>query len=197
MAAAPPVSTPAPAPAPDPQAQGAPRPLPLGYTLHPGYPPVPQYLHLRAASGLTPKTPAQAAPVATGSWYGCFIKFTPPPPSPSYAEEATAGTEEGQGGEEEEEIVGMGRIIGDGGWYFLIADIAVLPAHQRKGLGEAVLQHLLAYLKANTSSEGGGVYVTLFADEAGRKLYLRNGFADPMPTHLGMMMPAGWEQRLP
>jgi GNAT superfamily N-acetyltransferase len=124
--------------------------------------------------------------VATGSWYGCFIKFTPP--------NDTAGTEE-EGGEEE--IVGMGRIIGDGGWYFLIADIAVLPAHQRKGLGEAVLKHLLAYLKANTPSEGGGVYVSLFADEAGRKLYLRNGFADPMPTHLGMMMPKGWEERLP
>jgi len=33
----------------------------------------------------------------------------------------------------------MGRVIGDGGWYFHIVDMAVLPEHQRRGLGDAVL----------------------------------------------------------
>ncbi|KAK4133504.1 hypothetical protein BT67DRAFT_463006 [Trichocladium antarcticum] len=198
MAAAAPVSTPAPAPAPSParaplQAPAA-RPLPPGYTLHPGYPPVAAYLHLRAASGLAPKTPAQAAPVAAGSWYGCYVTFTPPNSDSDSDSNPSNGPErETEAGAAE--IVAMGRIIGDGAWYFLIADMAVLPGHQRRGLGAAVLCRLLRHLRANAPCEGGGVYVTLFADEAGRALYRRCGFADPMPLHLGMMMPVGWEER--
>ena len=34
--------------------------------------------------------------------------------------------------------VGMGRILGDGGWYFHVVDMAVLPEHQRRGLGDVV-----------------------------------------------------------
>ncbi|KAJ4298401.1 hypothetical protein N0V88_003431 [Collariella sp. IMI 366227] len=151
--------------------------LPKGYTLHPGYPPIPDYLHLRAASGLTPKTPAQAAPVAKGSWHGCYIRFTPP--------ESTSDSDA------ESTIVGMGRIIGDGGWYFHIADMAVLPDHQRKGLGEAVLKHLLGYIKENAPKEGKGAYVTLFADGPGRKLYAKNGFVEAAPKQMGMAMPMG------
>jgi GNAT superfamily N-acetyltransferase len=90
----------------------------------------------------------------------------------------------------------MGRIIGDGGWYFHIADMAVLPAHQRKGLGDAVLKHLMAYIKAHAPQDGTGAYVTLFADAPGRRLYQRNGFVDTMPSgQMGMMMPMGWEGR--
>jgi ribosomal protein S18 acetylase RimI-like enzyme len=33
----------------------------------------------------------------------------------------------------------MGRTIGDGGWYLHIADIATDPAHQRRGIGRAVV----------------------------------------------------------
>ncbi|KAK4149393.1 acyl-CoA N-acyltransferase [Chaetomidium leptoderma] len=166
-----------------------PAPLPKGYTLRPGYPPIPDYLHLRAASGLSPKTPAQAAPVARNSWYGCHITFsnhdnnnnnnTTPIPT-------------------EEEIVAMGRIIGDGGWYFHVADMAVLPAHQRRGLGKAVLAHLLGYIKANApQGDGAGAYVTLFADGPGRTLYARNGFVETVPSgQLGMMLPMGWEGTL-
>lgn len=67
--------------------------LPGGYILLEGYPSVPDYLGLRSISGLSPKTPSQAAAVATGSWYGCYITFKDDP-----------------------RPVGMGRIIGDGGW---------------------------------------------------------------------------------
>ena len=43
--------------------------------------------------------------------------------------------------------VGMGRIIGDGGWYFYIADMAVLPDHQLKGLEDVILKTLLARIR--------------------------------------------------
>lgn len=166
--------------------------LPKGYVLHPGYPPVPDYLNLRAASGLTPKTAAQAAPVPSGSWYGCYIAFTPSQTQPATGNDTTPTVVA------EPTIVAMGRIIGDGGWYFHVADMAVLPAHQRRGLGDAILKHLLGHIKAN-APEGmdgkGGPYVTLFADVPGRKLYGRNGFVETTPGQLGMMLPMGWERR--
>ncbi|KAH8881744.1 putative GNAT family N-acetyltransferase [Thozetella sp. PMI_491] len=144
--------------------------LPSGYKIEPGFPPVATYRHLREASGLSPVTEAQAKPIAAGSWYGCYVTFTD-----------DAG---------ETSIAAMGRILGDGGWYFTIADMAVLPEHQRKGLGDAVLKHLLAFIKANAPE--GDPYVNLLADPPGRKLYEKNGFVDTMPRSLGMRTPKGW-----
>ena len=80
----------------------------------------------------------------------------------------------------------MGRIIGDGGWYFHIADMAVLPEHQRKGLGDVILKTLLAKIRAEAPE--GKPYVNLFADKPGLKLYARNGFVDGAPKETGMVM---------
>lgn len=38
--------------------------------------------------------------------------------------------------------IGMGRIIGDGGCFFQIVDICVLPEHQGHGLGRRIMQAL-------------------------------------------------------
>jgi GNAT superfamily N-acetyltransferase len=141
--------------------------LPSGYTLHSGYPSVPEYVHLRSAAGLSTKTPSQAAAVPTGSWYGCHITF-----------QATNG---------ETQLAGMGRVIGDGGWYFHIADMAVHPEHQRKGLGDVILKSLVRRINQEAPSDGKP-YISLFADEAGRRLYYKNGFKDPAPGELGMVL---------
>lgn len=141
--------------------------LPPGYTLHSGYPSVPEYVHLRSTAGLSTKTPSEAAAVPTGSWYGCYITF-----------EATNG---------EAQLAGMGRVIGDGGWYFHIADMAVHPEHQRKGLGDVILKALLRRINQEAPSDGKP-YISLFADEAGRRLYYKNGFKDAAPGELGMVL---------
>ncbi|RWA04267.1 hypothetical protein EKO27_g10835 [Xylaria grammica] len=137
------------------------KPLPAGYVLVEGYPSVDDYLKLRAAS-LTPKTPEQASAAIKGSWYGVYI-----------AEEATPT-----------KAVAMGRVVGDGGWYFLIADMVTAPEHQRKGLADVVLKTLLARIKSLAAK--GKAYVTLGADPPGRKLYLKNGFTETMPKVMGM-----------
>ncbi|KAH6630118.1 hypothetical protein B0J18DRAFT_420254, partial [Chaetomium sp. MPI-SDFR-AT-0129] len=95
--------------------------------------------------------------------------------------------------------VAMGRVIGDGGWYFLIADMAVLPEHQRKGLGDAVLKQLLEHIRTHAPRDedenGAWPYVTLFADGPGRKLYKKNGFVESLPIgQMGMSLPQGWEK---
>lgn len=77
----------------------------------------------------------------------------------------------------------MGRIVGDGGWYFLIADMATLPGHQGKGLGGSLLDSLLADIRDRAPE---GAYITLTADPPGRKLYASRGFVDVAPNRTGM-----------
>ena len=134
--------------------------LPEGYRLLDGPPPVDEYLALRRDSGLTPPTRAQAVAALPGSWYACHVVHEP------------SGL-----------AAGMGRILADGGWYFHIVDMAVLPAHQRRGLGDAILTVLLDRIRRKAPP---GAYVNLLADPPGRRLYARHGFTETAPHSIGM-----------
>ncbi|MBA4609606.1 GNAT family N-acetyltransferase [Aeromicrobium sp. Marseille-Q0843] len=123
------------------------------------------YLHLRRASGLSPKSPEQARPALAGGWAACHVRHVP------------SGR-----------TVAMGRVIGDGGWYFHVVDMAVLPEHQRRGLGDRVLTHLLEVIRRDAPP---GAYVSLMADPPGRRLYERHGFVDSAPHSVGMVLRAG------
>jgi len=79
----------------------------------------------------------------------------------------------------------MGRVIGDGGWYFHIVDMAVLPEHQRRGLGRAVLDYLLEQIRRRAPR---GAYVSLLADPPGRHLYTRSGFVESAPESVAMVL---------
>lgn len=133
-----------------------------GYRLVLGPPPVPDYLQLRRESGLTPKTERQATVGLPGSWAACHV-----------VEDATG------------EVVGMGRVLGDGGWYFHVVDMAVLPGHQRRGLGDAILSTLLDRIRDDAPP---GAWVNLLADPPGRRLYERHGFVETAPGSVGMAL---------
>ena len=45
-------------------------------------------------------------------------------------------------------VVGMGRIIGDGGLHYYLTDVAVDPAHQRRGIGSRIVQSLTRFVEA-------------------------------------------------
>ncbi|WP_425580442.1 GNAT family N-acetyltransferase [Streptomyces thermocarboxydovorans] len=79
--------------------------------------------------------------------------------------------------------VGMGRIIGDGGCFFQIVDICVLPEHQGKGLGRAVLQALTDELERRAPARS---YISLIADGDARHLYREFDFTDRAPDSIGM-----------
>jgi ribosomal protein S18 acetylase RimI-like enzyme len=136
--------------------------LPEGYGLVEAAPGVDEYLGLRARAGLSPKTREQAVAALPGSWAACHV-----------VHEASGQT------------VGMGRVLGDGGWYFHVVDMAVLPDHQRRGLGDAILRSLLDRIRADAP---GGAYVNLLADPPGRRLYARHGFAETAPHSVGMAL---------
>jgi ribosomal protein S18 acetylase RimI-like enzyme len=40
-------------------------------------------------------------------------------------------------------VVGLGRVLGDGALHFYLANIMVAPAHQRHGIGSAMVRALL------------------------------------------------------
>jgi ribosomal protein S18 acetylase RimI-like enzyme len=134
--------------------------VPPGYRLVDGPPTVPGYLDLRARSGLSPRRSDQAEAAVRGSWAAVQVVH-----------------------EESGAAVGMGRVLGDGGWYFHIVDMAVLPEHQRRGLGDAILTALLDRIRRDAPA---GAYVNLLADPPGRRLYERHGFRATAPGSIGM-----------
>ena len=49
-----------------------------------------------------------------------------------------------------DELVGIGRLVGDGAMYWYLQEIIVLPKYQRKGIGTMIVNHLVDYAKANS-----------------------------------------------
>lgn len=72
-----------------------------------------------------------------------------------------------------EEIVGMGRIVGDGKIYFYIQDIAVSPEHQGKGIGSMVMGEIMEFLKQNAPDKA---FIGLFASQGKELFYKKFGF---------------------
>ncbi|PZE88487.1 GNAT family N-acetyltransferase [Curtobacterium sp. MCBD17_008] len=133
------------------------------YTLLPTAPPLEDYLRLRRDSGLTPVTAEQGAPAIDGAWSACHVV------------------------DENGRPVAMGRVIGDGGWYFHVVDIATDPGHQRRGLGRTVVEWLVADVRERAPE---GAYVSLIGDPPGQRLYRSLGFEDVAPS-LGMAVVLG------
>ena len=48
------------------------------------------------------------------------------------------------------ELVGMGRLVGDGAMYWYLQEIIVLPQFQRKGIGTMIVDHLVYYARVNS-----------------------------------------------
>lgn len=84
---------------------------------------------------------------------------------------------------EGQELVAMGRIIGDGGCHLQVVDIAVVPQRQGQGLGREVMQRLCGWLEQNAPPSA---YVSLLADGEAHRLYARYGFQLTAPASVGM-----------
>ena len=128
------------------------------YELIAGTPAVGDYRRLRRVSGLSEKTQAAAEAGLPNTWFAVTIRH------------------EGQ-------VIGMGRVIGDGGTAFQIVDIAVEPAHQGKGLGKRIMAALVEHIHANAPTSA---YISLIADGDARHLYAKFGFEPVMPASIGM-----------
>ena len=43
------------------------------------------------------------------------------------------------------ELIGIGRLVGDGAMYWYLQEIIVLPEYQKKGVGTQIVNHLIGY----------------------------------------------------
>ncbi|MCM3131223.1 GNAT family N-acetyltransferase [Paenibacillus polysaccharolyticus] len=77
--------------------------------------------------------------------------------------------------EVEEQIIGYGRIVGDGGFTFYIQDIIVLPSYQRLGLGHTIMTELMEYI---TSTYPPGSSVGLMSAKDKEDFYKKFGFVE-------------------
>lgn len=67
----------------------------------------------------------------------------------------------------------MARVIGDGGLFYQIVDVAVHPAHQGHGLGFRMMQEIDEWLVSNVRESGR---VALVADGKAQRLYEKFAF---------------------
>ena len=71
------------------------------------------------------------------------------------------------------EVVGIGRVIGDGRIAFFIKDLVVVPAYQGKGVGLTMLDALIARIRSHCCR---GAYVGLMATPGKEPFYEAAGF---------------------
>ncbi|MCL2050629.1 MAG: GNAT family N-acetyltransferase [Lachnospiraceae bacterium] len=74
-----------------------------------------------------------------------------------------------------DEIIGIGRLIGDAAIYWCLVDIWVLPEYQGKGIGRKIVNWLIQYVKDN-SIKGTSVSVFLMSAHGKEGFYEKLGF---------------------
>ncbi len=85
-----------------------------------------------------------------------------------------------------DETVGMGRVVGDDGSVYHVCDMAVHPDHQGHGVGTAVMEAILGFVREDAPPRA---YVTLLADVDG--FYEQFGFEETRPASKGMFLRTG------
>lgn len=82
-----------------------------------------------------------------------------------------------------DEVVGMGRLVGDGVMYWYLQEIIVLPEYQGKGIGTSIVKYLLKYIEEHTDDENF-TCVGLTAAEGKMSFYERFGFKNSRGMNL-------------
>lgn len=84
---------------------------------------------------------------------------------------------------DQNKIVGMGRVIGDGAIYFYIQDLIVHPDYQGKGIGNLMMIEIEAYLKNNSHNNS---FIGLMAAKGANEFYHKFGYSERSPDKPGM-----------
>lgn len=71
------------------------------------------------------------------------------------------------------QVAGIGRVVGDGRIAFFIKDLVVLPQYQGAGVGSALLEALLSRIQANCCVDA---YVGLMSTPGKEPFYEAHGF---------------------
>lgn len=87
--------------------------------------------------------------------------------------------------EQGNEIVGMGRIVGDGVLYFYVQDIIVKTEYRGYGYSRLILDEIMMFLKRKAKK---GSFIGLFAEKDVEGLYEKYGFIKRPNANVGAGM---------
>ena len=130
------------------------------FSIEVAVPDVETYLRLRDKAGMRPRTISGATKGLGSELYSVLLRHN-----------------------ESDQIVGMGRVVGDGGTVFHICDMAVEQEWQGQGGGSMIMDSLMDYI---TGEASGYSYINLMADVDG--FYERWGFKPTSPNSRGMYL---------
>lgn len=115
-----------------------------------------EFCEMRVKAGLSPKSLKAVTIALPNSLYGISIRNG-------------------------DELIAMGRVVGDGACNFEVVDVAVDPSYQGRGLGRKVMECIDRYL---SSVALDGSYVSMIADEPA--FYEKLGYKLVSPSSEGM-----------
>ncbi|KKA46369.1 GNAT family N-acetyltransferase [Salinivibrio sp. KP-1] len=115
-----------------------------------------EFCDMRVKAGLSPKSLKAATIALPNSLYGISIRNG-------------------------DDLIAMGRVVGDGACNFEVVDVAVDPAYQGRGLGRKIMEYIDSYL---SSVALDGSYVSMIADEP--VFYKKLGYKLVSPSSEGM-----------
>lgn len=74
-----------------------------------------------------------------------------------------------------DQLIGMGRMVGDGAMYWYLQEIIVLPEYQKQGVGTKIVNHLVDYAVSHSTT---GKFTTIGGVSAKGKeeFYRKLGF---------------------
>jgi len=82
-------------------------------------------------------------------------------------------------------IIGMGRVLGDGVIYFHIQDVIVHPGYQRTGVGKLIMKELMKYIEVKSVSN---TMVGLMCSKGREPFYKSFGFIERPNERFGAGM---------
>jgi GNAT superfamily N-acetyltransferase len=88
-------------------------------------------------------------------------------------------------------IVGMARIVGDGGLVYYVQDVVVRPEYQGQGIGTAMMDKIMSYIQAHASENS---VIGLMAAKGRENFYQQYGFVQRPNDRLGCGMTIFWSR---
>lgn len=81
-----------------------------------------------------------------------------------------------------DELLGIARCISDDGYLYLLCDVMINPNAQGMGVGRALLNHFIEYLKNKIDNKYAKIYIMSLKGKEG--FYNKLGFTDNIATGL-------------
>jgi ribosomal protein S18 acetylase RimI-like enzyme len=89
-----------------------------------------------------------------------------------------------------EKLVGMARIIGDGGMVYYIQDVIVIPEYQRRGIGTQMMDAIMGYIRLHASQNS---IIGLMSAVGKEAFYEKYGFMVRPTEKYGAGMTIFWK----